>query len=148
MSGLSRIWAIALVASLAANFFVAGLLISSWAFDGPRISGRQFGVERFRGSDQPDRIVGQIIERFDSEIRPHIQEVNAASQAVTEALAADPFDEQALIDALDHLRLMTGESQQAMHSAMVQSVLAMSPSQRHELAAASKRSPGRLLLGR
>ena len=94
------------------------------------------------------RIVRQITERFGGDIRPHIQDVNAASHAVTEALAADPFDEQALVDALDDLRKKTLESQEAMHNAMVQSVSEMSPSQRRELAAASRRSPGRLLIGR
>lgn len=148
MSGISRFWAIALLGSLAVNFFVAGLVISGLAFDGRQNPARQFGIDGIRGDGQPDRIVRQITERYGGEIRPRIQEVNAASQAVTAALAADPFDEQALVDALDDLRVKTEESMRAMHDAMVQSVLAMSPSQRRELAAESRRSPGRLLLGR
>jgi uncharacterized membrane protein len=148
MNGLSRIWAIALLISLAANLFIAGMLISSWAFDGPQISGRQFAIERFQSRNHRDPIVGQIIGKFGSKLRPHIQKVQTASKAVGMALIADPFDEQSLLDALDHLQVMTEESQKAMHVAMIQTVRAMSPSQRRELVEESMRNSGMQWLGR
>jgi uncharacterized membrane protein len=145
MIGLSRTWSIVVLGSLAVNFFIAGVLISSWAFGGPGNPIDRFNGERFRNQSQSDRMVRQITERHAGEIRPHIQAVNEASRAVSEALAADPFDEQVLADALSTLRISTLESQAAMHDAMVESVREMSPAQRRELAAESRRSPRRML---
>lgn len=145
MNGLSRFWAVALLGSLVLNFFVAGLIISMFAFDGRPGSLRQFGG---RGDASPDRIVRQITQRFGGDIRPHIQNVNEASSAVREALTADPFDEATLVGPLAELRAKTSESQDAMHDAMVQSVLAMSQDQRNELVREGWRGPGRVRVGR
>jgi hypothetical protein len=49
------------------------------------------------------------------------------------------------VDAFDALLTSTLESQAAMHDVMVESVRAMTPAQRRELAAESKRRAGRLL---
>ena len=144
MSGISRTWAIVVLGSLAGNFFIAGLLISSWAFGGPGSPIDRFNGDRFRDQTQSDRMVRQITERHLANIRPSIQAVTEASRAVSLALAADPFVEQALVDALNALRTSTLESQAAMHDAMVESVRDMTPAQRRELAAESRRSPGRL----
>ena len=145
MNGLSRTWSIVVLGSLAVNFFIAGLLISNWAFEGRGNPIDRFNPDRFRNQSESARMVRQITERHEGEIRPHIQAVNAASRVVSEALAADPFDEQALAEALSALRTSTLESQAAMHDAMVETVREMSPSQRRELAAESRRSPGRML---
>ena len=145
MSGISRTWTIVVLGSLAVNFFIAGVLISSWAFGGLGNPIDRFNGERFRNQTQSDRMVRQITERHRADIRPSIQAVKEASRAVSAALAADPFDEQALVDALDALLTSTFESQAAMHDVMVESVRAMTPAQRRELAAESKRRAGRLL---
>ena len=145
MSGMSRTWAIVVLGSLAVNFFIAGLLISSWAFGGPGNPMDRFNGDRFRDQSQSDRMVRQITERHGANIRPSIQAVTEARRAVSAALDADSFVEQALVDALNGLRTSTLESQAAMHDAMVQSVRSMTPAQRRELAAESRRSPGRLV---
>jgi Spy/CpxP family protein refolding chaperone len=145
MSGISRTWTIVVLGSLAVNFFIAGVLISSWAFGGPGNPIDRFNSERFRNQTQSDRMVRQITEHHGANIRPSIQAVTEARRAVSAALAADPFDEQALVDAFDALLTSTLESQAAMHDVMVESVRAMTPAQRRELAAESKRRAGRLL---
>jgi len=145
MSGISRTWAIVILGSLAVNLFIAGLLISSWALGGPGNPMDRFNGDRFRDQSQSDRVVRKIIERHGANIRPSIQAVTEASREVSAALAADPFVEQAFVDALNGLRTSTLESQAAMHDAMVETVRGITPAQRRELAAEIRRIPGRLV---
>jgi len=144
MSGMSRTWAIVVLGSLAVNFFIAGLLISSWAFDGPGSPIDRLNGDQFRDQTQSNRMVRQITERHGANIRLNIQAVTEARRAASAALDADPFVEQALVDALNALRTSTLETQATMHDTMVESVRDMTPAQRRELAAESRRSQRRL----
>ena len=141
MSGISRNWSIVVMASMAMNFFVAGLFISSWVF--PENPIQRFNMEMFREKPKLGGMGRQIFERYSDDIRPRIEALREANNAVGVALRADTFVEQDLSDALNALRTATLESQAAVHDSMIKSVKEMSRVQRNKFAEESLRFIGR-----
>jgi uncharacterized membrane protein len=63
-------------------------------------------------------------------MRPEIRRMWAAQRRINEALAADPFDPDALDDALAEFRDALVASQQRSHPGLVRLVVAMTPQER------------------
>ena len=153
MMNLSRGWAVLLLGSLALNFFGAGFLASNALFHVGAVANpvatlaAQPATVSAQTAQAQSPVVRKIVDTHGGVIAPRVRDMRAANEAVTAALTADPFDAGAFQRVLSDLRGRTIESQKAMHDALVTEAVGMSREQRHQLAAVSKSTPERLLLG-
>jgi len=131
------------VASLAVNLFLAGLLAGDWLMGryGPPPFAPAINPSWMRHALGPDaeRMVAPVMRRHMDEIREHIEATRRARRAVGAALTAEPFDRAALEDALARIRTQNAEAQAAFHGAFVDVADKLSPEQRAELAKESQR---------
>ncbi len=127
MSRLTRNLIACLVVSVIVNVFFAGL----WAGRFMRRAGRGFGPEISETDSAPMR---GIWKKRDALLRSRGEAVDAARRLVREALAAEPFNPEALESALAGLRAETGAAQIALHRALVDAAREQSPSERRRLA--------------
>lgn len=137
---VKRLW-IALAISMTLNLFALGFMSArllhgrGGGHGGPR--GPFFGPRallmdpELRGSmDGPMR---GVIERHRESLRAQRQELRQARQAVHAALTAEPFDGEALEQALARLRQRTEQSQALMHAALVEIAPTLTHQQRERL---------------
>ncbi len=140
----SRRWAIALVASLAFNLFLGGMMAASWGLRGglrDAATANPFAV--FWARDSLGKPAGAMLRRVwgthAAEFRPRLREMRAARRHVSERLAADDFDRAALTEALADLRAKTLASQGAMHAALIDLAGELTVEERRDLAEAGRR---------
>lgn len=146
---LSKGWTAVLVASLGANLFVAGFAVShAVRADNVETPAVAEAIAPAAPAATAAPAVRRVVEQ-NKALRPSILAVRRANDAVTAALLAEPFNEEQLNVALDHLRAVTLASQTVLHGTMLDAIAAMTPEQRREFAEASRRSPAeRVFLGR
>lgn len=130
----TRLWAVALIGSLAVNLFVAGYLASALTSDD------RDEMDRARWT--APAVVQRILDAHDAAIRGNLEELRAAGRVVNAALVADPYDADRFQVALSDLRAQSATYQFEVHSALAEAVGAMNLEQRSALADASRRFPG------
>jgi Spy/CpxP family protein refolding chaperone len=138
MSATRRL-AIALAISVAANLFVAGFVIARAVYHvpyhhegmhGPFLG--PHGMMRDQRGPLADAVRGTMHGHGDA-FRAHRTRLRDAQRAVRDALTAQPYDAQALAQALEGLRTTTAESQRLMHDVLLELAGKLDPEQRHEL---------------
>ncbi|MBI4081080.1 MAG: periplasmic heavy metal sensor [Candidatus Lambdaproteobacteria bacterium] len=139
----SNPWALALLASLVLNLFLAGLLAGRILSSADRMDAmfRHYTMRwatRVLG-DEGRPLMDQVWSRHNSRLEPRLQELRASRKGVADVLATEPFDAQALARAFDRLSAATQAAQQALHPALVELAGLLTPAQRKRLAAADYR---------
>ncbi|ABS62576.1 conserved hypothetical protein [Parvibaculum lavamentivorans DS-1] len=139
----------ALLVSLAVNLFLLGLISVPLIMGppdrgGPRGSMHGLFHESFRDLPEGDRaaIRKVMIGHFPA-IRPHLRSMRDAKSRLSEALAAEPYDEATVRAAFDDMdaamREMTAIGQNAMMAGFAQ----LTPEQRRRVAEAMRESENR-----
>jgi len=135
-----------LFVSLALNLFVAGVVVAHKLHPHPH----GFGEWQQRGDNEPpmrafvDRLAGKLPPddrtKFLALVGDYRAELGTAGQAlrlargkVRDALAADPFDRNALESALGDVRARMQDMQKVMHAAVVDAATQLSPEARKSL---------------
>ena len=128
----SGIW-IVLIASLAVNLFLGGMMFSSRLGHRPgHHDGRPFALMH-RMAELEGPAGDAVRARYGSEIRRSIQEMHEARRAVRRALAADSFDAVALQSALDRMRRQTERAQVNLHAALAEVAALLPAAERRQL---------------
>ena len=130
---LRRSWAIgllaALVLSLAANLFVAGLVAGGrFAEDEPpRGSLIDRAISRFSQNLPPDgqQAVRAAFVAHQAQILDEVHKLREARRTVSKLIQAPTIDKAALEQALAHLRDETAATQNVFHQALVDATVAM-----------------------
>jgi len=145
VSGLIRNLALALVASVLVNVFLAGL----WAGRLMKV-GRSSRRDSLAGETDVSAPMRGVWKMHDAALRPRSEAVDAARRAAREALIAEPFEPQALESALAQLRTDTDAAQVALHRALVDAARGLSLEDRRRIAdsrwflrGGPRRRPGR-----
>jgi uncharacterized membrane protein len=139
-ASLKRRWpAIALVASLVLNGFLAGMLATDWLRPRRGFTGERLATFELRRLDE--RLPKDAIDRIAAELRPlgpELDERIRALRAMREEilrLAAAPTPDRAAIDArLAELRAAASEMQQTVQRATYDALLKLPPEVRAVLA--------------
>ena len=142
-----RCWRIALIASLAVNLLLAGV-VGVWAvrpmFRGPPPP-PEFGhvVERMahRLNDSDSAILKRAYDEHRDEMNRLTGDVRDARQKVRRALQTDPFDPSALKVAMDEVRAARSAVEEAIQDVMRSGAAAMSAEGRHTLARGPRNGP-------
>jgi uncharacterized membrane protein len=138
MTPLTKRLAVGLAISVAVNLLLAGIFVgfavqhrthaaarpAESAFGPPRAGQARFGrsMRRALGEHRP-------------ELRERRQKAAAARDAVRSALEQEPFDQQALVRALEGLRKETAESQELAHRTLLATAASATAAERKQLAA-------------
>ena len=133
--------AVALALSVGLNLFLGSFIAAHVLRRGPwhghgEAYGPFFGPRgmmhdtRGAGADAMRGVMSQHGEAF----RAARERLRQAQQGVRAALAAEPYDPQALERALGDLRASTADSQKLMHAALVDLARSLPPEQRRRLA--------------
>jgi uncharacterized membrane protein len=146
-SRTTTILAVLLVASLAVNFFIAGVIFSR--FDRPhfRMMGPRAENSIFmRGgpgglSDEGRDVIRQAMQGQGDSIRAHAEAMGQAQEAIRQALRARPFDPQALADAQKQMREAVDAIQTAMQENFTKVAAKLSDEDRAALANMPVQSP-------
>ncbi|MBX3446634.1 MAG: periplasmic heavy metal sensor [Parvibaculum sp.] len=144
----------ALLVSLAFNLFLVSLIAVPFIKGPP---GGEFGPPRGQGpmllqgafKELPDEdrqeIRRAMREKF-REIRPHFREMQQAREALADAIAAEPYDENAVRAAFDEMsRTMTVMSDMG-RDAMLEGFARLTPEQRQRVAEAMRKDRERMRL--
>jgi Spy/CpxP family protein refolding chaperone len=135
-----RLW-IALAISLTLNLFGLGFMSARLLHgrgghhDGPR--GPFFGpggllLDAELGASRDAQVRG-VMERHRESLRAQRERLRDARRAVQAALASEPFDPEALTQALARLRQRTDQSQALMHAALIEIAPSLTHEQRQRL---------------
>lgn len=130
----SRSWLLrgALGASLALNL-VLGYLLQAGPQRGPDVERAQARIERVLS--EPDRLVfHRAMEAGRPEFQAALREHRQGRPAVAEALAAEPFDPEALRAAMAQSRARWQSFSTSFENSMIQGFAAMSPEGRRRVA--------------
>lgn len=125
---------ILLVASLALNLAVAGMVAGAWLSGGPKNGSQRFDLTvgpltRAMSPDQRDAI-GRTLRDSGAFARATRSDVRDDMAALVATLRADTFDEMAFRDALTRQRARLQMAQQTALDAVADSVNAMSSADR------------------
>ena len=135
-----RLW-IALAISLTLNLFGLGFMSARWLHGpggdhhgprGPFFGPRGLLLDSELGGSMDAEVRG-VMERHRESLRAQREQLREARQAVGAALGSEPFDAEALKQALARLRQATGESQALMHAALIEIAPALTHAQREGL---------------
>ena len=126
------VW-IVLVASLAGNLFLGGMMFSRWlGHHQGHSDGRPFALmHRMAELEGPSG--DAVRSRYGPEIHRSIQDMHQARRAVRRAMATAPFDAAALESALDKMRRQTERTQASLHAALVEVAALLPAVERREL---------------
>jgi uncharacterized membrane protein len=146
-SRTTTILAVLLVASLAVNFFIAGVIFSR--FDRPhfRMMGPRAENSIFmRGgpgglSEEGRDVIRQAMQGHGDSIRLHAEAMGKAQDAIRQALRAKPFDAQALAEAQKEMRQAVDAIQTAMQENFNKVAAKLSDKDRAALANMPVQSP-------
>ena len=139
-SGPRRCWRVALIASLALNLLLAGV-VGVWVvrpiFRGPP-SPPEFGrvVERMahRLNDADAAVLKRAYSEHRDEMARLTGNVRNARQKVRLALQTDPFDPAALKNSMDEVRAARSAMEEAIQDVMRSAAAGISAEGRHTLA--------------
>lgn len=142
----ARWLSIALAVSVALNLFCLGFL-SARAFqrgegraERPRPAAAGRGQHRPRQRPRPFE---WMTEAERDELRPRRRALRASRRAVEEALRAEPFEREALTQALGELRRQTDDIQASVHELMLRRAAGMSGDERRRMADSQWQRRGR-----
>lgn len=138
-SWLSGRWGLLLVASLALNLFIGGLVLGRLIHPpGPpppapsaMLSGPGGAFDGLDGSYR-DKAVRRLKDRS-GELRGHFQGLREAREAVSRAMLAEPFDRAGLEEAFAGLRAVSEQTQAALHGLLVDAAEDMPAKERGSL---------------
>lgn len=148
-------WIIALLISVLANGAMLGLTLHSVS-GGPRLEreyrdgpppamrGDGFSVRGFLSALPPEarEAAAQRLRAERDDVTARMREVRAAQRAVEDALLADPFDPDALSDAMLALRTARTNMEREIESAIIDIVADLPPEQRMRALQQGLRGPG------
>lgn len=146
----------ALLASVAVNIFLVGLISVPLFFRPPH--DRDFGPpprgagpgmfhQSFRDLPEEDRkaIRTAMLGHF-PEIRPHLIEMREAKAELADAVAADPYDEDAVRAAFDKMERAMKAMGDVGRDAMLSGFAKLTPEQRQRVAGAMRKEQDRVRL--
>lgn len=129
---------LALVLSLSANLAMGGFLAGRATSDlgGPRLLDPNLRVSRLMLQQLPEdrrEALRPIIREQLQSIRPSVGGIRRAQREIEAALTAEPFDPQALAQALAAFRTHLNQSQETSHAAFIGLATSLSPAERRLL---------------
>ncbi len=148
MSASAKRWAIALLASLAVNLFLGGMLVGRWIERpkaGASVQGERGGLSlpRLRRHLDPpaQATLDEVVAKHRPEIRDRRRKAGRARRRAMAALVAEPFDQAQARAALDEFGDKSLAMQQGAHEAMLELAASLTPAERQRLreAMASRR---------
>lgn len=136
---------LALILSLGANLALAGFIAGRMHAARPAPVAMDPYVNSLRAlRDLPDErqaAIRPLLREHLRALRPNVREMRRAQGRIKESLAADPFDPEALTEALAGFRSALLESQERSHGALVELAATLSPDERLVLREVLTRSP-------
>ncbi len=142
MSG-NRWLLVALIASLAVNLGLAGFVVGRLSMPGPAPAALDPSLGMFRvlrALPEPRReSLGPAFREHFRGLRSELRSIRAAQGRINQALAAEPFDPDALSTALAGFRDALLASQRANHVLLVRTASAMTAEERQLLRDAMSR---------
>lgn len=142
----------AFLVSLAFNLFLVSLIAVPFikgppggGFGPPRGEGPMLLQGAFRELPDEDRqeIRRAMREKF-REIKPHFREMHQAREALADAIAAEPYDENAVRAAFDEMAKAMAVMSDMGRDAMLESFARLSPEQRQRVAEAMRKDRDRM----
>lgn len=146
IQGKQRFFAIILLGSLALNFFLGGLFVGKYFgyFSepkhfpphrmGPRLHWMVQGLP-----EESQAKIRPLMQKSRSKMRSQMHRVSKARRAVHEQLTARDFNQEALSKALATLRQEMGNTQQHMHTQLVEIANKLDEKERQQLSEATHR---------
>lgn len=146
---MSRNWLVGgLVVSVVLNLVLVGFVAGRLSFTGAPAGGRMdptmgyVRLLRFLPEERRETLA-PIVRPLLREMMPELRTLRADHRAVQTALAAEPFDPEALSKALEDLRRKLNSGQEKAHATLVELAGALTPAERLQLAEAMQRRPPR-----
>ena len=141
MNKVTRRLLIALLVSASINLFLIGFITARFVLGGektepfgdeanPKGPVSLFGATEVLGNPKPMK---ELLRKHMKDFSPKRMELREARHRIARALAAEPFDPQTLRKELDSLRQATQDSQRAIHKALVDLAISLTPQQRRML---------------
>jgi uncharacterized membrane protein len=141
MNKVTRRLVIALAVSASINLFLIGFVTARFALQSDRM--KPFGDEASRpgpvslfgatevlGNSKPMK---RLLLKHMKDFEPKRKELREARDRISQALAAEPFDPKLLSKELGNLRQATRDSQRAIHNALVDLAISLTPEERRML---------------
>lgn len=130
--GLRHLLGIALLASLAVNVLLAGIVIGRWVDHGPHYGSSRFDREAAREALSPEAraVVDEIWERHHAAVRDKFKAAKQARRDFEALLQADEVDRAALDRAQAEMSARWAEARAEMVRSMTELALALSPEDR------------------
>ncbi|MEP2830258.1 periplasmic heavy metal sensor [Parvibaculum sp.] len=139
----------AFLASLTLNIFLVGLISVPLFFRagpdmdfGPPPGGAGPGMFHQSLRDLPEedrRAIRKVMLGHFPQIRPHLVEMRKAKMELAAAVAADPYDEDAVRDAFDKMELAMKEMGEIGRDAMMTGFAKLTPEQRQRVGEAMRK---------
>lgn len=130
----TRSWRWALVASLALNLLLLGVMGSWWWRIHEWRSGRSALGEIVATLPEPDRTdLGRLIDQRREEGKANWEQLGRLRDAAKEALAADPYDPNRVAAAFAALRDKSNDLREDSQATLLQVVPKLSAQQRRQL---------------
>lgn len=141
-------WRLLMLASLALNLVVAGLVIGSFLTHGPPGRGPgprdfAFGPYTYALTPEDRRAIFEAMRRQRGDLPPPRELMAAERRELAAALRREPFDPAALRTVLDSQRQRADERFQLGQSLLVERMSALSPAAREAMAARLEQGPNR-----
>lgn len=145
----NRKMTVALSVSLALNLFLGGFLVARAVYRPQRHAsgGPIMGPGGLMRDGEMPGQARAIMEKHRPALREHRQGLRAARREVRAALAQEPFEAEQLKQALAKTRRYTGDSQAALHDALVEVASKVGPEHRKKLGRAAMAGPSHRLRG-
>lgn len=148
MSSRLRLVSILLFASLAVNLFLAGLMAGRWLDHWPPRHPPRMERAEHKGSaprwmqralgPEAGPVLEEVWQSHTAEIEPIRQALDASRDAVTAALAAEPFDPQAYAAALRDMQDLRVRLYPIINDVMTEVVGRLTPDQRQRIVERSR----------
>ncbi|EDN67172.1 hypothetical protein, membrane or secreted [Beggiatoa sp. PS] len=150
IQGKQRFFAIILLSSLALNFFLGGVFVGKYFgyFSGPKhfphhpMGPRLHWMVQALPEDSQAKI-RPLMQESRSKMRSQMHRFRKARQAVHEQLTAPDFNRELLSKALAILRQEMGNTQQQMHTQLIEIASQLDEKERQQLSEATHRRPRR-----
>ena len=141
MNTATRGLVIGLAISVSINLFLIGFVTARFALQGgrpipvaderhPRGPVSLFGATEALGNPKP---IKRLLRKHMKDFKPKRKELREARHRIAQALAAEPFDPKSLNKELGNLREVTRDSQRAIHNALVDLAVSLTPEERRLL---------------
>jgi uncharacterized membrane protein len=133
LSKWTKVLGVVLVISLALNFFLAGWIGARFVhgFDGHR----GWSITRLVRDlpEEQKKAVLAIFEAHRDQIRGVMDEMHDTRREVADLLIAEPYDPEAVAQALANLRADSAAMQESMHAALLEAAANLPPEARLDL---------------